>query len=308
MFKTTTDGRNKFVDQGLTIEKCYELADGWTDTAPQPNIRSWRGRILWDESPAGIGTKARWADLLFSKLEHDEVVYVQPRVGWAGMSLSYLAKKYDKKLTLFMPSSKKVSDHQLVCIERGAEPKFRRIAAMPVLNGMAKRYAEENGALFIPLGLDHPMVAVGGVVATLQHLGDYRPEHVVTVVSTGTLTRTLQIALPNAQFHGVAVARNIHDGEVGPAIMHSYHRPFTRDADHANALWSEVHSAKNYDMKGIEYVAEMKIDAPPDRRTLVWNVAGEARPMHLTADDVNGQREWYEVNDAWRRGTLSVCV
>lgn len=294
-FLVDTDRRNKYIDAGLTIERCLELADGWRDEAPAPSIREWKGRTLWDESPVAIGTKARWGDLLFSKLETDHVVYVQPRVGWAGMSLAYLAKKYDKKLTLFMPAAKEVSAHQLVCIERGATPIFRRIAAMPVLNKYARDYAAEVGATFVPFGLDHPLVVAGGVCSTIQQWGERpAPRDVVTVISTGVLTRTLQIAFPQARFHGVAVARNLHDGEVGDAAVVSYHRPFQRDADYASYLWQEVQSARNYDMKGIEYVWNETLAAPRSTETLVWNVAGEVKPERLTPSDVDSRREWGE--------------
>lgn len=296
MFNTETDQRNKYVDQGLTIERCYELAGDWRDEAPAPHIRDWQGHTLWDESPIGIGTKARWGDLLFSRVKTDEVVYVQPRVGWAGMSLAYLAKKHGKRLTLFMPASKEASAHQLVCIERGARPVFRRIAAMPVLNKYARDYATEVGATFVPFGLDHELVVAGGVVSTLQHWGERAAPHdVVSVISTGVLTRTLQIAFPHARFHGVAVARNLHDGEAGSAKVVSYHQPFQRNADYADYLWSQVQSARNYDMKGIEYVWNSTVCVPRSPDTLIWNVAGEVQPEALTPAQVNSARAWGEV-------------
>ena len=72
-----------------------------------------------------------------SQVKEDTIVYVCPRKGLAGLAVLELAKKYNKKTVLFMPSSKTVSDHQAICIERGAVPKFRRIAAMPNLNKLA---------------------------------------------------------------------------------------------------------------------------------------------------------------------------
>jgi hypothetical protein len=293
MFKTATDGRNKYVDAGLTIERCYELADGWRDEAATPDIRDWFGFTVWDESPVEIGTKARWGDLLMSRIEADEVVYVQPRVGWAGVSLAYLAKKHRKKLTLFMPAAKQASKHQLVAIERGATPVFRRIAAMPNLNRLAKAYADERGAAFVPFGLDHELVVAGGVVSTIQQWGDRpAPSYVSTVVSTGVLTRTLQIVWPQAQFVGVAVARNMHDGECGRAAMESYHLPFTRDAVKADELWPTIHSARNYDMKGLEYAVDGLLELPCDSSTLLWNVAGEVTPEHLQPSDVLSDVPW----------------
>lgn len=295
MFQITEDRTNKYLAE-KNREYYLDLAKDWTDESPAPDIRPFEGFTLWDDSTTGVGTKGRWGDLLFSQIQTDEVVYVQPRVGWAGISLSALAKKYDKKLTLFMPSSKRVSEHQLVCIERGAKPVFRRIAAMPVLNKYAKDYADEVGATFVPFGLDHELVVAAGVKSTLQQWGDKpEPKDVVSVISTGVLTRSLQIAFPNANFHGIAVARNLHKGEVGRANAVSYHKAFLQDADKAKQYGKLIDSAPNYDMKGIEYTLEQRIDIPRSPDTLVWNVAGDIRPQKLTHEDVDSFREWGEV-------------
>lgn len=297
-FDITTDRTNKYLVGEKDRDYYLKLAEGWTDNAPAPSIRQFGGVTIWDDSVSNIGTKARWGDLLFSKIETDEVVYVQPRVGWAGISLSALAKTYGKKLTLFMPASKRISDHQLICIERGADVKFRRIAAMPVLNKYAKDYAAEVGGTFVPFGLDHELVVAAGVKATLQQWGDRpEPEHVVSVISTGVLSRTLQIAFPNAKFHGVAVARNLKAGEVGRASVLSYHRPFLQNADEAAEITAEtgLNSAPNYDMKGIEYLLREKLGVPMNERTLVWNVAGDIKPSFMKHEDIDSAREWGEV-------------
>lgn len=296
VFEITENKSNKYLSAEKTRDYYLNLAADWNDDLQAPEIREFAGRTLWDDSKTGVGTKGRWGDLLFSKVQTDEVVYVQPRVGWAGISLAALAKKYDKKLTLFMPSSKRISDHQLVCVERGARPIFRRIAAMPVLNKYAKDYAEENNATFVPFGLDHELVVAAGVKSTIQQWADRpEPEDVVSVISTGVLSRTLQIAFPNARFHGVAVARNMKDGEIGRADVVSYHRRFLQDADKAKELSLEINSAPNYDMKGMEYVADDVVDAPKSLSTLVWNVAGDIKPMYNNHDSIDSYREWGEV-------------
>jgi hypothetical protein len=293
MFKITEDSSSKYSYNSR--EEWLELAGDWVDEAPAPNITTFHGATIWDDSMTGIGTKGRWGDLLVRSMESDHLVYVQPRVGWAGVSLAALAKKYDKKLTLFMPASKVVSDHQLVCIERGAKPIFRRIAAMPVLNKYAKEWAEENNAQFVPFGLDHPLVVAAGVKSTIQQWGDRdEPRDVVSVISTGVLTRTLQIAWPDAKFHGVAVARNLHKGEIGRADVSAYHRGFREKADHADQINQEIDSAPTYDCKGLERFMLDKTRAPKDKNTLVWNVAGDVKPDKMSHSEVDSYREWGE--------------
>lgn len=293
MFKVTNDATSKY--DYKTKEDWLDLAGTWSDWAMSPNITDFHGATIWDDSVTGIGTKGRWGDLLVRTMESDHLVYVQPRVGWAGVSLAALAKKYNKKLTLFMPSSKEASDHQLVCIERGANPIFRRIAAMPVLNKYAKDWAEQNNAQFVPFGLDHPLVVAAGVKSTIQQWGDRpAPKDVVTVISTGVLTRTLQIVWPEAKFHGVAVARNLHPGEIGRAKVDSYHKAFKEKADHADEINKHISSAPTYDAKGLESFMLGKTAAPKSPSTLIWNVAGDVKPVKMTQLDVDSYREWGE--------------
>ena len=293
MFKITTDTSSKYSHRHRN--QWLDLAGDWVDETQPPSIGTFHGATIWDDSVTGVGTKGRWGDLLVKTMESDHLVYVQPRVGWAGVSLAALAKKYNKKLTLFMPSSKVVSDHQLVCIERGANPIFRRIAAMPVLNKYAKDWAEQNNAQFVPFGLDHPLVVAAGVKSTIQQWGDRdEPRDVVSVISTGVLTRTLQIAWPNATFHGIAVARNLHPGEIGRADVTTYHKAFRDKADYADKINKEIDSAPTYDCKGLERFMLDKTAASKTASTLLWNVAGDVKPVTMVHSQVDSFREWGE--------------
>lgn len=188
-----------------------------------------------------------------------------------------------------MPARKVATKHQLYCIENGADPVFKRIAAMPVLQGMAKRYAEENNAMYIPFGLKHPLVAAGGVRAVYDGLskgiGNSVPE-MWTVTSTGVLTRVLQIAFPNTEFHAVAVARNMQPGELGRAKFYSYHKAFTEKADIVPEKFDTVDT---YDAKGWEY---MKKYGNPG--SWFFNVARDVEPVSMRPSDVNSYRDWGE--------------
>ena len=97
-------------------------------------------KVIDESESCEVGYKARAAEYFIQELINKgvkELVYVQPRRGYAGISLSWLCKKYGLDLTLVMPSSKEVSDHQALCIELGAKYKFARIAAMPNANKLA---------------------------------------------------------------------------------------------------------------------------------------------------------------------------
>lgn len=288
VFENKSDGSNLDLKDDKDLNYYLKLTEGWKDEFPKFVIKEVLGYNVIDESVLGIGSKVRFADLFVSQIKEDEIVYCAPRCGLASVSLSYLAKKYNKKLTLFMPASKEASAHQLKCIELGATPVFRKIAAMTVLNSYAKKYANENNACFIPMGLKHELVTAAAVRVVYDFFKDKeKPKEMWSVISTGVLTRALQIALPDTDFVAVAVARNIQPGELGRARFISYHKAFT---DRADWLVTEFDSAENYDAKGFEY---MKDVAP--KGSYFFNVAGNVFPDGLKASAIDSQRKWGEV-------------
>ncbi len=249
------------------------------------------GYNVIDESESNpYGAKARFGEFLIQNTKQKEVVYVQPRVGFAGISLSYLCKKYNKDLTLIMPASKKSSDHQRLCIELGAKPLFIRIAAMPNANAIAKKYAIERNAAYIPLGLQHEHVTANAVTSIHNYFKDKKhPETMWSVISTGVLSRSLQIALPKTKFKAVAVARNIQHGELGRADFYSYHKPFISESD---LIPKKFNCENAYDSKGWHYMNEY--GKPGD---WFFSVAGNAPKPSLRCEDVDSYRDWGDKSD-----------
>ena len=272
-FSITTSEINK--DNLYSKQEYLDMVGDFVGSFPDPVIENVEGRIVIREDLLSVGTKARAGELLVATSESDTIVYVQPRFGFAGISLTELCKKYNKKLVLFMPSSKEISDHQAFCIENGCEYHFHRIAAMPNLNIIAKRWANENNAFFIPLGLRHRLVTAM-IVKTATQIRE--PESFWTAFSTGVLNRALQIAWPNSIANGVAVSRNIHDGEKGRANIVSHYKDFSQNS----LILPPFPSAKNYDAKVWEYTK------PGD---LFWNVAGEIKHS-LNKQSIKSYRPW----------------
>jgi hypothetical protein len=233
--KHIIDGINKDVGIfGYKDAKEYylSLAEGWIPYNPDPIVIEHEGvKVVRDDLI--VGTKTRAGDLIASKINNDTIVYSQPRVGLAGVSLLDVAKHHNKKVVLFMPASKRISLHQACCIERGAIPIFERIAAMPILNIKAKEWADKHNAFFIPLGLKHEL-ATAAIVHTASKISE--PEEVYVAISTGVLSRALQIAWPNAKFTCVAVARNLKAGELGRANVISEPLEFMQEEDNVTVL------------------------------------------------------------------------
>jgi len=267
-----------------------DLAGDWVDPFPAPELVDHNGFKVVREDMMGFGSKCRFGDILVQTCPKDTLVYVQPRYGFAGISLAYLAKKYNKKLVLFSPSQKEISDHQAICIERGAEMKFRRVAAMPNLNRIAKQWAEDNNAFFIPLGLKHELVTAAAVKVAydLAEKHGY-PDEAWSAISTGVLQRSLQIAWPDTKFNAVAVARNIQKGERGVATMWSHPKAFNQNVD--KEYFPPFPSALNYDAKAWEFMVR---HGKPG--AWFWNVGGDPKPeSEETKKKTKSEREWGQI-------------
>jgi len=287
----TIDNLNKDVDDlrlyGVSNRqeaKNYylNLAKDWEDPNPDPIVETHDGvRVVRDDLL--VGSKVRGGDCLISNINQKTLVYVQPRTGLAGVSLLSVAKRHNKKVKLFMPSSKQISHHQACCIEQGADYEFHRIAAMPNLNAIAKKWADENDdTYFIPLGLKHELFTAGFVKVASKIP---EPEEVWTVISTGVLHRALQIAWPNAKFHCVAVSRNMKRGEIGHENIISAPEPFTKAIKENLPPFPSVNT---YDGKAWRYIPKNS-----GKDILFWNVGTEP----ILKDEslytsINSYRKW----------------
>jgi len=272
-FSITTSQLN--VDDRFSKQQYLDMLGDFKSSFDDPILENHEGRIVVREDLIDVGTKARAGEYLIATCKSDTIVYVQPRFGFAGISLTKLCKMYNKKLVLFMPSSKEISDHQAYCIENGCEVYFHRIAAMPNLNLIAKKWAKDNNAFFIPLGLRHELVTAM-IIQTATKIEE--PRSFWTAFSTGVLNRALQIAWPNSIANGVAVSRNVHTGEKGRANVVSHYRSFSQDSK----IMPPFPSASNYDAKVWEYTKE---------GDLFWNVASEIK-TNLDKNSIESYRSW----------------
>jgi hypothetical protein len=159
---------------------------------------------------------------------------------------------------------------------------------MPVLNNYAKKWAEEHGHFFIPLGLKHELVTAGIIDAALKI---DPPDEVWSVCSTGVLTRALQIAWPNAKFNVVAVARNMKSGEIGRADIISAPEPFQKAVKEDDR--PPFPSVETYDAKCWRYIPKNT-----GRNILFWNVGTNPILRDETLyTRVNSFREWGDMSD-----------
>ena len=241
----------------------YDLGD-WTDPFPAPVIEEHEGFMIVRDDLLDGGSKMRFADYLIkSQPEIEEWVYgSSPATGYAQISLSCLCRKYGKKAVIFMAdrAKDKLHEYQLRAIESGATMNWIPNGMLSVTEKRARDYVEQNpnSRRLLPIGFDHPSVvaSIGRVAGRM----DITPREVWTVGSSGTLTRGLQQAWPDASFHCVAVG---HKGDYGRAKVYRCEIPFNREAK----VKPPFPSAPTYDAKVWEF---MKQYASPG--ALFWNV------------------------------------
>jgi hypothetical protein len=278
----------------MNLDYYLDLTKDFNSSFGDFNVKQVNGFNVIDESEScEVGYKARSGEFFIQELVAKgitKIVYVQPRRGFAGISLSWLCKKYNLDLILVMPSSKEVSNHQALCIELGAKPLFARIAAMPNANSLAKKYADKIDAYYIPLGLNHPYVIAGGVRSIYDYFKDKeKPNTMWSVISTGVLSRSMQIALPDTEFKAVAVARNIQQGELGRAEFYSYHKPFNSKSD---LIPDEFDCENSYDSKGWDYMVKYG-----KKGDWFFSVAGNAKLPTIDKSTIDSYRDWNDLKD-----------
>jgi hypothetical protein len=204
---------------------------------------------------------------------------------------------YGKKVVFFCPASKEVSNHQAVLSTYpDVALKFIKIAAMPTLNVYAKRWAEANGAKFLPFGLSGVPQVTAGIVNLCNRITDKmgEPSEFYCATSTGTMIRGLQIGWPNATPKSVAVARNIHEGEIGRADVVSAEIPFLRPVKPHQL--PPFPTTATYDAKAWNrFVTEGKPGS------IFINVGAdkvlEERLGRVDKSTINSHREWHDMKD-----------
>ncbi len=302
MFNVTDSTENKDIPMGMNRAEARDYyREIWGDfksKVDDPIVETYNDKHILRADLAPGGLKAFGAERVVAESPYDTLVYCAPRQGHAMDAISMLAALYNKKVVFFCPSSKEVSDHQAALFAYPhVDMRFVRIAAMPVLNGYAKQWASENNAQYLPFGLSGHTMVTAGLVNMCDKISaqlGYEPSEIWCAVSTGTMTRACQIGWPEAKAYGVAVARNIHKGEKGDAIVESANMPFLKPHPLANSVPFPTTAA--YDAKAWPAFLERG-----SKRSIFMNVGADAHiNRNLSKVDIskiNSYREWHDFGD-----------
>lgn len=302
MFSVTEDKGNKDIMMGMdrhdAKEHYLEMWGSFNSKCGEPVVEKFGDKYILRADKAPGGLKAFGGERVIAETKHDTLVYCAPRQGHAPDAIAMLAEMYNKKVVFFCPSSKVVSNHQgALFAYPHVDMRFFRIAAMPVLNLYAKKWAEENNAQYLPFGLTGNAMVTAGLVNMANNVTKiigHEPTEIWCAVSTGTMVRALQIGWPDSQPHGVAVARNIHKGEIGDAKVVTATMPFLKPHPIAGEMPFPTTAA--YDAKAWEgFVKNAKPGA------IFINVGADSHiNRNLSTVDIskiNSYREWHDMGD-----------
>ena len=302
LYTVTDDTSNKDIPMGMSNAEAREYyLDMWgkfKSKIKKPVVEKFKDKWVLRADLAPGGLKAFGGERVIAETPKDRLVYCAPRQGHAPDAIAMLAEMYNKKCVFFCPASGEVSNHQASLFAYShVDVRFFKIAAMPVLNQYAKKWAEKNNAQYLPFGLTgNAMVTAGLINMTkmVTNIIGQEPTEIWCAVSTGTMVRALQIGWPEAQAHGIAVARNIHKGEIGDAIVKSATMPFLKPHEAAKRMpftTTAAYDAKAWD--GFE-----KYGKPG---SIFINVGSDEHinrnVSKVDVSKINSQRKWKDLGD-----------
>lgn len=222
-----------------------------------PSIEEHSGILVVRDDLIPGGTKRRVIDRMLAP--DTEYVYASPAYGYAQIALAIAARGRGAQATIF--TAKRTAPHARTLEAKRAGAKIVMVPTGYLSNVQAKArgYAEATGAALLPFGFDTPafLDALAGVATSLS----ITPLEVWTVAGSGTLSRALQLAWPDAQFHAVQVGKAPH---VGRARLWVAPEQFEDDARERPPF----PSCSNYDAKAWRFICR---HASPG--ALFWNVA-----------------------------------
>ncbi len=224
-----------------------------------PVVREHAGfRVVRDDMLPG-GTKRRVIQPLVQVSPYQKFVYASPAYGYAQLALAYACRDCGKQAVIF--TAKRKVPHPLTLAARQAGAKIVMVpyGYLSNVQSKARQYAAKIGANYVPFGVDTDE-SLDSIASAALQIG-FVPAEVWTVSGSGTLSRGLQRAWPDAEFHTVLIGKK--DANVGKAITYEAPEKFEQDAKKPPA-WP---SCANYDAKMWQFVIR---HAKPG--ALIWNV------------------------------------
>ena len=238
----------------MTADDYLSLIDDWRDPFPTPHIEQHDDIYVVRDDLLNAGSKVRFLDYLIGRDPSTSAIREWvfgscPATGYAQISLPVLCARYDKTAVLFMAQRdpSKLHEYQKRGASLGAVYQWVPNGMLSVTQKRARDYANADPTTrqVLPLGLEHPTV-IASIIRVARSL-PLVPDVVWTVGSSGTLSRGLQLAWPDAEVHVVSVGHQMSERERGRAHVHLTPYKFDRPVRAEDA--PPFPSAPTYDAK-----------------------------------------------------------
>ena len=261
----------------LSDKELLDMICDWQDPNPAPVIELHNGIHVVRDDLLNYGSKIRFVDYFIGHAPENkkvtEWVFVScPATGYAQISLPVVCKRYEKKAVLFMAerSMDKLHDYQKRGIELGTIYHWVKMGMLNVTQSHAKKYTAEDPVhrRVLPLGLEHETV-LSSIIKVARSL-PIKPKEVWSVGSSGTISRGLQLAFPDADIHVVQVGHTMKPREIGRAIHHI--SPYKFDKPVRINEMPPFPSAPTYDAKGWKPMIDWYKTNDKKGDVLFWNV------------------------------------
>jgi hypothetical protein len=232
---------------------------------PKPIIQEHQGiKVVRDDLLEG-GTKRRAFNVYVESFPHvEEWVYASPRQGYAQLSLTHACNDLGKRATVTVPKGQHtwLTDES---IRLGCNVIEVPMGYLSVIQKKAREYVLDTpGAQLIPFGGDHPII-IEAIKNVALSLDIEPPKEVWTVISSGVLSRGLQLAWPDEKIYGVQIGHNTTKREKGRAQCYYSKYKFQDECKEIDR--PPFPSSLHYDSKAWPLIKEYASEG-----ALFWNV------------------------------------
>ena len=240
-------------------------SNAWFD-AP-PIIEEHDGVLVVREDLLLGGSKIRFLPHIVGNAR--EVVFGGPFCGGAPYALSVWGKMTGTRITLFYAKRKALHWRQKAAFRNGATIYQVPAGRMSVVQYRARNYAQQAGALFLPLGFDVANATEPYERVMRQVQKRVRVDEVWCAVGSGMLARCLARSFPLARVYGVIVglrSRNQAQDFPGNVTLLDCGYDFAQET----AAPVPFPACRNYEAKAWEIMRRRS-----KGRALFWNVLGD---------------------------------
>lgn len=232
---------------------------------PKPIVMEHDGFLVVRDDLLDGGTKRRAFNVYVESFpDVKEWVYASPRQGYAQLSLAYACNDLGKKATVTIPKGNHtwLTDE---AIRLGCNIIEVPMGYLTNIQAKAKRYVEEHeGSSLVPFGGDHPII-IEAMKNVALSLDIEPPKEIWTVMSSGVLSRGLQLAFPKAKVYGVQIGHGTTEREMGRAETMRSKYKFDQECKEEDR--PPFPSSLTYDSKAWEFMKERA-----SKGALFWNV------------------------------------